>query len=171
MLEAVENVGYRLTTGNLTTKYLLDMLAKFGYEDAAWKLLCREEYPSWGYMIQHGATTVWERFEQKRGSNMNSHNHPMYGAVDYWLYAYLLGIKPSENGFEHFEIAPVFPKGLHYAEGRVETVYGNIYVCWRREFEHLYVTVDIPFGTSAELKLFGESRELSSGVHHISSED
>ena len=171
MTEAVELVGYRLTTGNLTTKYLLDMLAKFGYEDVAWKLLCREEYPSWGYMIQHGATTIWERFEQKRGSNMNSHNHPMYGAVDYWLYAYLLGIKPSENGFEHFEIAPVFPKGLHYAEGRVETVYGNIYVCWRREFEHIYITVDIPFGTSATLELFGESRELSSGVHHISSED
>ena len=171
MLEAVENVGYRITTGNLTTKYLLDMLAKFGYEDTAWKLLCREEYPSWGYMIQHGATTVWERFEQKRGSNMNSHNHPMYGAVDYWLYAYLLGIKPSKNGFEKFEIAPVFPKGLHYAEGRVETVYGNIYVCWRREFEHLYITVDVPFGTSAVLKLFGESRELLSGIHHISFEE
>ncbi len=171
MFEAVERVGYRLSTGNLTTKYLLDMLAKFGYEDAAWKLLCREEYPSWGYMIQHGATTVWERFEQKRGSNMNSHNHPMYGAVDYWLYAYLLGIKPSENGFERFEIAPVFPKSLHYAEGRVETVYGNIYVCWRKEFEHLYITVDIPFGTSATLKLFGENRELTSGVHHISFEE
>ena len=102
---------------------------------------------------------------------MNSHNHPMYGAVDYWLYAYLLGIKPRENGFERFEVAPVFPSGLHYAEGRVETVYGNIYVCWRREFGHLYVTVDVPFGTSATLVLFGEKRELLSGVHHISLEE
>jgi alpha-L-rhamnosidase len=171
MLEAVESVGYRITTGNLTTKYLLDMLAKYGYEDAAWKLLCREEYPSWGYMIQHGATTVWERFEQKRGSVMNSHSHPMYGAVGYWLYAYLLGIKPQKNGYEEFEIAPVFPKGLHYAEGRVSTTYGDIYLCWRREVDHLYITIDVPFGTKATLRAFEETRDLESGVYHFSFED
>ena len=47
MFEAVKNVGYRITTGNLTTRYLMDMLAKHGYIDAAWKLMTREEYPSW----------------------------------------------------------------------------------------------------------------------------
>ena len=171
MAEAVELVGYRLTTGNLTTKYLFDMLAKFGYEDVAWRLLCREEYPSWGYMIQNGATTVWERFEQKRGSRMNSHNHPMYGAVDYWFYAYLLGVKPLGEGYERFEVAPVFPHGLHYAEGRVDTPYGDIYVCWRRQFEHIYVTVDVPFGTVAKLILPDGCHELSGGVHHISFEE
>ena len=171
MFEAVELVGYRLTTGNLTTKYLLDMLAKFGYEDAAWKLLCREEYPSWGYMIQNGATTVWERFEQKRGSGMNSHNHPMYGAIGYWFYAYLLGVKPTYNGFERFEIAPVFPHGLQYAEGRVETLFGDIYVRWQRQQECIYITVDVPFGTTAELVLPDGTRELASGVYHISFEE
>ena len=171
MSEAVELVGYRLTTGNLTTKYLFDMLAKFGYEDVAWRLLCREEYPSWGYMIQNGATTVWERFEQKRGSRMNSHNHPMYGAVDYWFYAYLLGVKPLGEGYERFEIAPVFPKGLGYAEGVIDTSYGDIYVCWRRQFEHIYITVDVPFGTTAILTLKDGKRELPCGVHHISFED
>lgn len=171
MAEAVDLVGYRLTTGNLTTKYLFDMLAKFGYEDTAWRLLCREEYPSWGYMIQNGATTVWERFEQKRGSRMNSHNHPMYGAVDYWFYAYLLGVKPLGEGYERFEIAPVFPKGLGYAEGVIDTSYGDIYVCWRRQFEHIYITVDVPFGTTAILTLKDGKRELPCGVHHISFED
>ena len=147
------------------------MLAKFGYEDVAWRLLCREEYPSWGYMIQNGATTVWERFEQKRGSRMNSHNHPMYGAVDYWFYAYLLGVKPLGEGCERFEVAPVFPRGLGYAEGRIDTSYGDLYVCWRRQFEHIYITVDVPFGTTVILTLKDGKRELPWGVHHISFED
>lgn len=171
MAEAVEYVGYRLTTGNLTTKYLFDMLAKFGYVDTAWKLLTREEYPSWGYMIQNGATTVWERFEQKRGSGMNSHNHPMYGAVDYWFYAYLLGIKPLEEGYRSFEIAPVFPKALGCAEGRVDSNYGEIYLSWRREFEQIFLTIDVPFGTTAALVLPNGRQTLTSGVHIISFEE
>jgi alpha-L-rhamnosidase len=147
------------------------MLAKFGYVDTAWKLLTREEYPSWGYMIQNGATTVWERFEQKRGSGMNSHNHPMYGAVDYWFYAYLLGIKPLEEGYRSFEIAPVFPKALGCAEGRVDSNYGEIYLSWRREFEQIFLTIDVPFGTTATLVLPNGRQTLTSGVHIISFEE
>ena len=171
MEKAVSDAGYRLTTGNLTTKYLLDMLAKYGYTDTAWKLLVREEYPSWGYMIQHGATTVWERFEQKRGSGMNSHNHPMYGAISYWFFAYLLGVKPLENGFERFEAAPVFPSDLHYAEGGVDTHIGRIYVCWRREFKKIFITIDVPFGSTATLTLPNGTHTLPSGAHHLSFEE
>ena len=170
MFKAVKDAGYRLTTANLTTRYLIDMLAKHGYTDAAWKLLTREEYPSWGYMIQLGATTVWERFEQKRGSGMNSHNHPMYGSIYYWFYAYLLGVKPSENGYENFEVAPVFPTELHYAEGALDTHMGRIYICWRREFDKVYITMDVPFGATAELVLPSGKRTLTSGAHHISFE-
>lgn len=171
MYEAVKTAEYRLTTANLTTKYLMEMLAKYGYTDAAWKILTREEYPSWGYMIQHGATTIWERFEQKRGSGMNSHNHPMYGVVYSWLYQYLLGVKPIESGFTNFEISPVFPTGLRYAEGAVDTLLGRIYVCWRKEFNKVYVTVDVPFGATAELILPNGKQTLTSGVHNISFEE
>ena len=125
MHEAVKNVGYRLTTGNITTKYLMDMLAVHGYGDDAWKLLSREEYPSWGYMIANGATTVWERFENKLGSGMNSHNHPMYGAVGYFMYAHLLGIRPLSEGFTRFTVDPIYPEGLLFAEGRVDTLMGE----------------------------------------------
>jgi len=171
MFEAVKNVGYRLTTGNLTTKYLIDMLTKYGYTDAAWKLLTRKEYPSWGYMIANGATTVWERFEFKRGSGMNSHDHPMYGAVGYWFYAYLLGVTPTGWGWQHFRIAPCFPSELMLAEGRVDTHMGEIYIRWQRQSGSIDILVDVPFGAEATLVLPDGERQLTSGSHAFSFED
>ena len=165
MNEAVKNIGYRLSTGNITTKYLLDMLAKHGYADTAWKLLSREEYPSWGYMIANGATTVWERFEHKFGSGMNSHNHPMYAAVGYFMYAHLLGIRPLSAGFSHFTVDPIYPEGLLFAEGRVDTPMGDIYVKWEKREECIYLSVVIPFGMTAEVALPEGKRVLSSGTY------
>lgn len=163
--EAVKNVGYRITTGNLTTRYLMDMLAKWGYIDAAWKIMTREEYPSWGYMVQNGATTVWERFENKRGSGMNSHDHPMYGAVGYWLYAYIAGIKPDADGWKHFTIKPYIPTELQYAEACVDTVYGKIYVKWQQHEGGIEYLIDIPFGMSATFTSPDGEKELGTGSH------
>ncbi|MBO5271185.1 MAG: family 78 glycoside hydrolase catalytic domain [Clostridia bacterium] len=167
MYEAVKNVGFRLTTGNITTKYLIDMLAKYGYADAAWKLLSRKEYPSWGYMIEHGATTVWERFEQKYDASMNSHNHPMYGAVGYFFYAHLLGVRPTDYGFARFTVDPVFPEGLMYAEGKVDTEMGEIYVKWQRDIGGIGLLVDVPFGATAVVTLPDGETAVSSGFHHF----
>ena len=170
MHEAVKNAGYRLTTGNLTYRYLMDMLVKYGYTDDAWRLLTREEYPSWGYMIRNGATTVWERFEFKRGSGMNSHDHPMYGAIGYWFYAHLLGVTPTEPGWTHFAVKPCFPTDLLYAEGKVDTVMGEIYVRWQHQMDSIDVLVDVPFGATATLTLPDGVRELGSGCHNFSFE-
>ncbi|MBP3591301.1 MAG: family 78 glycoside hydrolase catalytic domain [Clostridia bacterium] len=165
MHEAVKNVGYRLTTGNITTKYLMDMLAVHGYADDAWRLLTREEYPSWGYMIANGATTIWERFEHKFGSGMNSHNHPMYGAVGYFMYAHLLGIRPLECGFARFTVDPVYPEGLLFAEGRVDTLMGEIYIKWERRDERIYLSLAVPFGMTAEVKLPNGPKALPHGTY------
>ncbi len=165
MNEAVKNVGYRLTTGNITTKYLMDMLAMHGYADTAYKLLSREEYPSWGYMIANGATTIWERFEHKFGSGMNSHNHPMYGAVGYFMYAHLLGIRPIKCGFSRFTVDPIYPEGLLFAEGRVDTQMGEIYVKWEKRDEKIYLSVVVPFGMTAVVTLKNEKRELCAGTY------
>lgn len=170
MFDAVKNVGYRLTTGNLTSKYLPEMLVKYGYTDAAWKLITRDEYPSWGYMIQNGATTIWERFEFKRGSGMNSHCHPMYGAVGHWFYADLLGIRPQDTGWDRFTVNPCFPDGLLYAEGQVDTLWGNIYVKWQKQMGQIDLMVDVPFGTTATVILPTGEQTLGSGWHSFSFE-
>ena len=64
----------------------------------AYKLLTQTTYPSWGYMLSMGATTIWERWEYETGARMNSHCHPMYGAVGAWFYTFLAGIRPLEEG-------------------------------------------------------------------------
>ena len=165
--QAVVDAGMRLTTGNLCTRYLMDMLSDYGYADDVLTLLERQEYPSWGYMLQNAATTVWERFELKENGGMNSHCHPMYGAVDYWLYNRLAGIQPAAPGWERVRIAPVFPVGLLYAEASVSTCRGDVYVRWHKKYGKTSVAVSLPFGTTGELCLPDGARPLASGFQIV----
>ena len=119
-------------------------------------------------MIENGATTVWERFEDKQGSGMNSHDHPMYAAVGHWFYAGLLGITPDGCGWQRFTVAPSFPTELLLAEARVDTPMGEIYVRWQRKYGMIDVLVDVPFGAEASLRLPTGSHSLGSGSHTFS---
>ncbi len=157
--------NYKFTTGNLCTRYLMDMLTKYGYVDDAWAIITSEEYPSFGYMIQHEATTIWERFELKKNPDMNSHNHPMYGAVGYWFYAYLGGIIPTEPGFRRVSIKPYFPEKLRSAHAVVDTLHGEISVRWHKKYGKLYLAVQLPFGVTADVDFDGKTETVGAGYH------
>lgn len=157
--------NYRFTTGNLCTRYMFDMLAKFGYIDDAWKLMTNEEYPSFGYMIQNEATTIWERFELKKAPGMNSHNHPMYGAAGYFFYAYIAGIVPTSPAYDTVRIKPYFPTNLESAHAVVDTVKGDISVRWTKRYSKTRLFVDIPFGVTANVEFFGKTETVGSGYH------
>lgn len=163
--------NYDFTTGNLCTRYMMDVLSEHGYLEDAWKLITKETYPSLGFMIQQEATTVWERFELMKNPNMNSHNHPMYGAVDYWLFAYIAGVKPTEPGWAHFIVEPYMPEDLLSAQAVVDTVKGDVAVRWTRRYgaRHLHLTV--PFGTTASVRFCGQAHEVGSGFHTFSVPD
>lgn len=163
--------GYQFTTGNLCTRYMLEMLTRYGYVEDAWTLMTREEYPSIGYMIQNEATTVWERFELKKSNHMNSHNHPMYGAVGYWFYAYLAGIRPVAEGFEEMMIRPYFPRKLLSVNARVETVKGDVAVRWIRRYGKVFMYVTLPFGTRARIWFAGKNYTVGSGFHLYEAEE
>ena len=167
MRDDLVNRDYKFTTGNLTTKYLFDMLAEYGYIEEAWKLLNRTEYPSIGYEINHGATTVWERFELKKNPDMNSHNHPMYGSVDCFLHAYLAGIKITAPGCTRISVKPYMPKDLYYCKDVIPTVLGDIEIKWTVQFgmKNLYLT--IPFGMTADIDFCGVKKTVKSGSHVI----
>ncbi len=156
---------YHFTTGNICTRYMLEMLTEYGYVEDAWTLMTREDYPSIGYMLQNEATTIWERFELKKNNGMNSHNHPMYGAVGYWFYAYLAGIKPVGKGCSKLVIKPFFPKRLLSVNAKVETVRGDIVVRWVRRYGKVYLYVTLPFSTEAEIIFAGRSYQVGSGFH------
>ena len=168
----LEEKEYRFTTGNLCTRYMMDALTRYGYLEDAWALVTSDGYPSIGFMIQNEATTVWERFELKKNCLMNSHNHPMYGAVGYWFYAYLAGLKPLMAGWREFSFAPYLPKGLLSSSTTVETPFGDIAARWVRRYgaTHLYLTV--PHGTQAHVTFpWGKAEVAGPGFHHWSKQD
>ncbi len=103
-----------LTTGFVGTPYLCHVLSRYGHADLAYRLLLREEYPSWLYPVKQGATTIWERWDGQKpdGSfqsvGMNSFNHYAYGAIGEWMYRVVAGLEldPREPGYRHVLAQP-----------------------------------------------------------------
>lgn len=166
MVQAVISDNYRLKCANLVTPMLFDMLSKYGYTEIAWNMLTSQEYPSLGFMLANGATTFWERFELKKESGMNSHNHPMYGAVIGWLYRHLAGFKVVTPN-KCYELSPQFPKDLLYFEISIPALAGNIYFKCEKKYYQTYYSINVPFGMSVDLKLSNTSYVLEHGFHSI----
>ena len=142
-----------LTTGNICTKFLLEALTLGGHGDVAYAVAAQETYPSWGFMLANGATTLWERWELATGSGMNSHNHPMLGSVSSWLYRAIGGIRASAAGpgFAAFEIVPHFDRRLQNARTALKTVRGEVRSEWCVEDGSLRLTVRVPVSSEARV--------------------
>jgi alpha-L-rhamnosidase len=154
-----DNVVYKndshLTTGIIGTKYIMEVLTRQGNTDLAYDIACRTSYPSWGYMIENGATTLWELWQKREGPSMNSHNHPMFGSVGSWLYKALAGIDldPSAAGYEKIRIEPGMVRDLTAASGVLETVRGRVASSWSRTSDTARLDVVVPLGSEAEVVL------------------
>lgn len=157
IVEDVKKHDIHLTTGNICSRYILEVLTENGYEDLAYALVTQVSYPSWGYMAEMGATTIWERWEYVDSGpllGMASHNHPMYATVSAWFYRYLLGIQVMEPGFSTFSIKPYIPKKLGEVEGSLETVKGEIKVRWKQKDNgEVSLCMEIPFNTRCKLSV------------------
>lgn len=147
--------SYHLNTGIVGTRYLFDVLTKYGYTDLAYKLATQTTYPSWGYMIKEGATTLWERWEYLANAGMNSHNHIMFGTVDAWFYKVLagIGLDSAGPGFQRIIIKP-YPVGdLKYASASVKTTRGIVSSSWARHDRSLVLNVTLPFNSEAKVHI------------------
>ena len=154
-IEANHNL---LGTGFLGTPYLLEELTKAGYSDLAYTLLLNTQYPSWGYMVTHGATTMWERWngDQMRGDpSMNSYNHYAYGAVADWIYRYAAGVdaSPLDAGFHTVVLHPVFDARLGHISFDYDSSYGRIHSAWVVKGTTAEWHVTIPANTTGWLPL------------------
>jgi alpha-L-rhamnosidase len=151
LVNAVHANQDHLTTGNLCTKYVLEMLTVYGYGDLAFKIATQETYPSWGYMLANGATTLWERWEPLTGSGMNSHNHPMMGSVSSWFHKYLGGINPDPQGpgFKRIVIHPYALGDLTWVRAEYNSPYGLIRSSWHRQNGVFTLKVTVPVNTTA----------------------
>ncbi len=151
LVQNVKDYNYHLTTGNLCTKYLLEALTENGNVEAAYKIATQVTYPSWGFMLANGATTLWERWEYETGGSMNSHNHPMMGSVGSWLYKYVLGIIPDVDspGFERFTIRPYIINDLQFAKGEYKSVKGLVKSAWQKSKGNITLNVSVPPNSTA----------------------
>ena len=139
-IKTVEKNNYHLSCGFMSIKFLLPTLCELGESDLAYRIINNDTYPSWGYSIKQGATTVWERWNSYTKENgfgnaeMNSFNHYSLGSCVEWYYKYVLGINFCESapGFKKILIRPFIDKSgiITKAKGFYNSVSGLIEVEW-----------------------------------------
>ena len=135
------------------------MLSDYGYGNAAYDILTKTDYPSWGFLLFLGATTLWEDPGQNATitatdtQNDRSLNHPMHGAFDEWFYSRVAGIQPAEDrpGFKHIVLRPDAPTGLRWATASYRSVQGTIESAWRVEGGRFRWRIVVPANTHATI--------------------
>jgi alpha-L-rhamnosidase len=150
-----------LTTGFLGTPYLCHVLSRYGYLAEAYKLLERQEYPSWLYPVTKGATTIWERWDGIKpdgtfqDAGMNSFNHYAYGAIGEWMYRVMAGLEIDEAvpGYKHFFVQPRPGGSITAVSAKHETPYGPARSAWTIANRRFELAVDVPPNTTATVRL------------------
>jgi len=159
LIRTIEREDWHLSTGFAGVGYLCPVLTEAGYTDVAYRLLNNETYPSWGYTIKNGATTIWERWDgwtEENGfqsPNMNSFNHYSLGSVGEWLYRYVAGIDLVAPGYGRIVIRPRLGGGLRHARGDYDSVRGRILSSWKIEDGVFSLEVVIPPNVAATVHL------------------
>jgi alpha-L-rhamnosidase len=156
-LEAIKRYNGHLSTGIQTSHRLMLELTRNGQHHEACRLLNLRDFPSWGLMIDNGATTIWERWDgyvKGRGfqnPGMNSFNHWAFGAVGEWIWRHIAGINPDEScpGYKHFVIRPRPCGELTWARGRFKSIYGPIVSDWKISNGALILQVTVPPNSTA----------------------
>lgn len=160
-----------ISTGVVGTQWLMRGLTQFGAPDLAWRIATAKDYPGWGYMVEHGATTIWELWNGNTAApQMNSQNHVMLlGDLLTWCFEDLAGIAPASPGFKTIRMHPVFPAGLDSLRASYQTPYGLVKSSWRRKKENIFWDIQVPPNTEALVHLpDGQESKVGAGEHHYS---
>ncbi|MBT8036945.1 MAG: glycoside hydrolase family 78 protein [Verrucomicrobiae bacterium] len=147
--------GPQLTTGIFGTQHLLEELSRQGRSDLAYALADRKTYPSWGWMLENDATTLWESWAG--GDDTHSHNHPMFGSISGWFFRWLGGIQAAGDavGFDRIEIRPQVVDGLEWVKCSHQSIRGLIESNWTATANALKFEIVIPVGASGHVVLPG----------------
>ena len=164
LVKAIENYGYRLGTGFLSTPLILGVLDKYDLT-TAYRLLENEEMPGWLFMPKNGATTIWESWEgTKAQGGIASLNHYSKGAVCEWLFKSMCGI--NVDGENHFVIAPKPGGNFTYAKAQYKSIFGTVQSAWEIKDGKTVYTIEIPANTTADIILpNGKEQTVVAGKH------
>jgi alpha-L-rhamnosidase len=154
LVAAIEKRDGHLSTGMVTTHLLLPALSKAGRTDIAYRLLAKTTFPSWGYFLNMGAASMWERWDAKtekgfHPDGMNSFNHAKLGTCTEWFYRTVLGIDAAEPGFGKILLKPEPGGNLTWARGFYDSQHGRIGSDWKVENSQFVWNVRIPANTTA----------------------
>ena len=173
LLTNIGNHKNHLATGFVGTPYICHTLSENGAHEMAATLFMKEDYPSWLYAVNMGATTIWERWNSIKPdgtfdeSGMNSLNHYAYGSVGDWMYRKVAGLSQLEPGYKRFQVKPMFVKGIEEWGTEFESVYGKIVANTSCKAGKIHVHVEVPANTTAVIVLpeKEEVHEVGSGVY------
>lgn len=175
LVEKIQEAGGHLDTGFVGTPYICRALSKAGYNETAYQLLLREEYPSWLYPVKLGATTIWESWNALNENGefilTPSLNHYTFGSVVEWIFRDVCGLNPCwENDKAVMRIQPKPSKQLGSASGRLETLQGCYEVTWRIVEDKIDYEIKIPYSGRAKFTSYynGEELELTPGIYQYS---
>lgn len=169
LLTNIGNHKNHLATGFVGTPYICHALSENGAHDMASTLFMREDYPSWLYAVNMGATTVWERWNSIKPdgtfdeSGMNSLNHYAYGSIGDWMYRKIAGINQLEPGYKKILIKPMFVKGIEEAGAELESPYGKIVSRYSCKDGKIRIHVEIPANTTAVIVLPEKEEKIETG--------
>ena len=138
-----------LSTGIFGTKFMFDVFRQENRNEVAYSIANQRTFPSWGNMLAHGATTLYECWQYP--DTVCSQNHPMFGSVSEWYYKSLLGINSKAPGFAQFEIKPRPVGDLNWAKGHFDAVVGRIESDWKIEGTRFFLKVTVPANTQATI--------------------
>jgi len=159
LVEDIKQRGWHLSTGFVGTKDLMQVLTAIGRTDVAYRLFQNKTFPSWGFSIQHGATSIWERWDgwtpEKGFQNpgMNSFAHYSFGAVGEWMFKTVGGIDTKGPGYKHIIIHPRPGGNLTSAQVSYNSIEGMIATDWQVNGDIMNLKVTIPANTTATVYL------------------
>lgn len=179
LYKLLETWKFHLATGFVGTAFLCSALTKTGYLKEAYTLLLNEDYPSWLYEVNQGATTIWERWNSIlpdgsiSGTGMNSLNHYAYGAIVEWIYTDVCGLTMDEEHMAGKKVLlrPHADDRLKYAKARVNTPVGIYESGWKINDKTAEYEFTVPFDGSASFVLDRELKDITLNGKEISKED
>lgn len=183
LAKEVEKAGFHLDVGVLGAKAILNALSENGYPEVAYKVAAQDSYPSWGWWIVNGATTLLENWDLQAERDI-SDNHMMFGEIGGWFFKGLGGIFPdaSQPGFKHIILKPNFVKELNHFEAKYNSPYGEITSKWQREKKgkvtyqviipaNSSATIFLPAASTKGVKINGKAIEKSTDINNFDSEN
>lgn len=165
LLQSITQNGGSFTTGIFGNKHLMNALTQTGNGGAALNSIVKKDFPSFGYMLEKGATSLWETFTHDNSlkKHLASLNHPMHGSFASWFYSHICGISPAEDnpGFKQFTVKPYIVGYINHADCSYETNYGTIKLSYKVCGDTFEISLVIPPNTTADVLLPSTCGEMT----------